>query len=96
MCNCGKSRQTVTTTEMTPSAAWREANHPHPLSMPKPAPARVRGATFEYVGATALTVFGPLTGVRYRFDQPGARVSVDWRDATALAAVPNVKQVINQ
>jgi hypothetical protein len=46
---------------------------------------------FEYVGPTALTVYGPLTGVRYRFDQPGARLTVDARDATTLAAVPNLK-----
>jgi hypothetical protein len=49
--------------------------------------------TFEYVGATALTVFGPLTGVRYRFGHPGARLTVDSRDAAALAAVPNLTKV---
>jgi hypothetical protein len=53
------------------------------------------GVAFEYVGATALTVFGPLTGVRYRFAHPGARINVDARDAAALAAVPNLRQVIN-
>ena len=95
MCNCGKSRQSVTTNEMTPTGTWREANHAHPLSTSKPAPARARGMTFEYAGATALTVFGPLTGVRYRFDHPGARVTVDERDAAAMAAVPNLKQAIN-
>lgn len=93
MCNCGKSRQTMAKTEMTPTRTWREANHPHPLSAPKPAPARARGTTFEYVGATALTVYGPLTGVRYRFDQPGARIVVDVRDATALTAVPQLEAV---
>lgn len=46
---------------------------------------------FEYVGTTALTVYGPLTGVRYRFDQPGVRLTVDGRDATALSAVPNLR-----
>jgi len=32
---------------------------------------------FEYVGATALTVFGAVSGVRYRFNHAGARVAVE-------------------
>jgi hypothetical protein len=51
---------------------------------------------FEYVGPTALTVFGPLTGSRYRFGHAGARVIVDSRDAAALAALPNLKKVNSQ
>ena len=46
---------------------------------------------FEYVGATALTVIGPITNKRYRFVGRGARVAVDGRDAPSLGAVPNLR-----
>jgi hypothetical protein len=48
---------------------------------------------FSYAGSTALTVLGPATGRRYRFDQPGAVLPVDARDAAALASVPGLRQV---
>lgn len=48
---------------------------------------------FEYVGRTGLTVVGPATGRRYRFDAPGARVAVDPRDRPALAKIPNLREV---
>lgn len=47
---------------------------------------------FEYVGATGMTVIGPATGRRYRFDRHGATLPVDRRDAPALNAVPNVRK----
>lgn len=50
-------------------------------------------AYFQYLGATALTVHGPVSGQRYRFDRPGAIVAVDPRDRRSLAAVPNLRQV---
>ena len=59
--------------------------------VPRSAPAAV-GILFEYVGATGMTVIGPATGRRYRFDRPGATVSVDPRDAPALTAVPRVRR----
>lgn len=46
-----------------------------------------RAIAFEYVGRTSLTVTGPATGTRYRFETTGARVLVDGRDSVALAAV---------
>ena len=48
---------------------------------------------FEYTGATGLTAFGPITGVRYRFNRPGARIPVDVRDAQGLSAVPVLRRV---
>ena len=50
-------------------------------------------AVFEYVGRTALSVNGGSTGVLYRFAEPGARVTVDWRDQRSLDALPMLKQV---
>ena len=53
------------------------------------------GSTFfEYLGGTAMTVVGPVTGRRYRFGWSGARVAVDLKDARALRAVPNLRRVI--
>ena len=50
-------------------------------------------AQFEYVGTTGLTTSGPVSGRHYRFDRPGARVTVDARDARALATVRNLRLV---
>lgn len=56
--------------------------------------ARTRHAQyFEYVGTTGLTAFGPVTGRRYRFARPGARLPVDDRDAAAMAGVPALRRV---
>jgi hypothetical protein len=57
------------------------------------APARQAVVCFEYVGQTRMTVIGGATGRRYRFDRPGARVTVDPRDRPSLAAVPNLRLV---
>lgn len=48
---------------------------------------------FEYVGATALTVVSPITRKTYRFEQPGARVTVDARDRSWVAFVPSLARV---
>ena len=37
-----------------------------------------------FVGETALTLCGPVTGARYRFGWRGASLPVDIRDATDL------------
>lgn len=42
---------------------------------------------FQYVGQTGLTVVGPVSGISYRFEQPGARVAVDIRDRQALSVI---------
>lgn len=48
---------------------------------------------FEYLGKTGLTVLGPVSGKRYRFDRPGAAVEIDLRDRASLAAIPALRQV---
>jgi hypothetical protein len=85
MCNCGPRRlvpppRHAATTTVPPGTTFTA---PH-SAKPKP--------LFEYVGHTALTVIGPGSGLRYRFDRPGARLAVDPRDRSALAAVPVLKQ----
>lgn len=42
---------------------------------------------FEYTGQTALTVTGPYSGMRYRFNAPGSRLRVDFRDVPALSSI---------
>jgi hypothetical protein len=59
-----------------------------PAGMPCVSTAARTKPLFEYVGATALTVIGPASGLRYRFDRPGARLAIDPRDRIALEAVP--------
>lgn len=48
---------------------------------------------FEYVGTTGLTVVGPVTRKRYRFEGHGSRVSVDPRDVPSMAAVPHLRRI---
>jgi len=48
---------------------------------------------FEYIGQTGLTVIGPVSGRRYRFDRPSAQVAIDPRDRPGLASVPKLRQV---
>jgi hypothetical protein len=56
-------------------------------------PVRQTSVFFEYVGRTGLTVVGPVSGRRYRFDTPGSRQPVDPADKPSLAAVPLLRQV---
>jgi hypothetical protein len=53
-----------------------------PFGLPAP--------VFEYVGATALTVVSPITRRTYRFAQRGVRVTIDPRDQSWIAFVPNL------
>lgn len=48
---------------------------------------------FRYVGGTALTVAGPVSGKYYRFPAPGATVEADERDAPSLERVPQLRRV---
>jgi hypothetical protein len=81
---CGRERlPTGPLTSTTSTTAAPEARRPE----------RSFVLTFEYVGASALTVVGPVSGRRYRFAHGGARVTIDPRDRPALARVPRLRQV---
>ncbi len=56
-------------------------------NVPRERAGRETSVELTYVGGTALTVVGPASGVRYRFDRPGARVRVDARDVAPLLAI---------
>lgn len=79
---CGGKRSQVSS-----AAAAGEGNGSRP---PRRAVAAL--VEFEYFGRTAMTVLGPITGQRYRFGAPGARVVVDARDAPSLLGVPNLRR----
>ncbi|GGF23681.1 hypothetical protein GCM10011611_32220 [Aliidongia dinghuensis] len=49
---------------------------------------------FVYIGNTALSVQGPVSGKAYRFDRPGARLEVDPRDRILLASLRQLRQVL--
>ncbi len=87
MC-CGKNRTAISPSR-TSSLAARGGQ-----AAPPPAPRqRSSVAYFQYSGKTAMTVVGPVSGMRYRFPSSGSRLPVDIRDRTALAAVPGLVQV---
>ena len=77
---CGKQREQIFASEIPA----QEISRPQPAS-----PHAIR---FEYVGATGMTVLGPITGRRYRFDRYGSQVLVDPRDAPSLASVPHLRR----
>jgi len=51
---------------------------------------------FEYIGATAITAVGAVTGRQYRFSTPGVPVATDLRDRWSLLKVPNLRESQDQ
>ena len=49
--------------------------------------------SFQYIGASGLTVQGPASKRLYRFAGPGAIVAVDARDAPSLARVALLRRI---
>jgi hypothetical protein len=49
--------------------------------------------TFEYRGDSGLTAVGGTTHRTYTFREPGARVTVDHRDALSLISIPLLRRV---
>lgn len=47
---------------------------------------------FEYLGEAGISVVGPITRTRYRFNMRGTRIEVDRRDAAYLAGVPDLRR----
>ena len=79
---------------------WYETTSEVELGTPTGAPtidgARPAPSThvaYEYVGTTAMTVVGPITHRRYRFERSGAVLEIDRRDAPLISTVPNMRAV---
>ena len=92
MACCGKTRK-----QFNKPVPASEARGPlrGPLTARSQTVPRRATVYFEYIGKTGLTVFGAVTGKRYRFDGNGAVVAVDLCDKPSMASVPNVRQVRN-
>lgn len=87
MC-CGKKRTAeVKAVEVKPAPKPEAKIDPRPHQRSDPS------INFQYVGTKGLTLIGPVSGKRYRFDGPGAIVVVDPRDRGALAGVSVLRQV---
>lgn len=79
MCNCGNKRTQINTDQNT--APQIRSNMQ-----------QTANTVFEYIGKTALTVIGNISGRRYRFNRPGDLQSVDPRDVTGMFAVTVLRQ----
>jgi hypothetical protein len=62
-------------------------------AVPARRPEGVATVPLQYVGPTALTVFGGVTGTRYRFPNAGAVLRVDPRDLPSMGAIPYLRPV---
>ena len=87
MACCGKGRSQFQTAARTVPGA-----NPTPVLRPR-VEMTAAAVRFEYLGTTALTVRGPITGRNYRFNGPGGQVAVDRRDAPSMMAVPKLRTV---
>jgi hypothetical protein len=87
MC-CGANRTVLPQTRASTRTGSEVRSAPAPSTVP-----RTNVAYFEYTGRTAMTVLGPISGLRYRFPSPGSRVAVDLRDRARLADIPNLSPV---
>jgi len=88
MACCGQRRQ-----QISPATPIQRPNNPAASRNLNRPPAQLRATVFQYIGKTALTAIGPVSGRHYRFSHPGATIDVDPRDRDSLALVPNLRQV---
>jgi hypothetical protein len=85
---CGNKREQFQVQRAADSRQGRPDDRPFPGAAP---PLKV---VFEYSGQPPVVVVGPVSGNRYRFDGPGARIEVDPRDRRSLAVTPRLRQVV--
>jgi len=84
MCNCGNKREQLQQETLHLSNA-PESDIPKKMW---------KDPEFEYIGLTALTITGSVTGKRYRFYHPHNVQKIDYRDASGMMAVPVLKKFI--
>jgi hypothetical protein len=88
---CGKGRIVRQVHRKSPSAMQPQASA-SPVHIQN-APLPLAPVQFQYIGRSGMTVFGPITGLRYRFTAPGSIVAIDARDAPSVAGVPRLQQI---
>jgi hypothetical protein len=84
MACCGQKRALAAANGRAVEAQRSEAQRPRPAS---------RVALYQYTGTTGMTVLGRVSGLKYRFGQPGATVQVDPRDVASMAGLPNLRRL---
>jgi hypothetical protein len=47
----------------------------------------------RYEGNVPITVFGPVTGAKYRFAARGAELVIDMRDRDAVRKIPRLREL---
>jgi hypothetical protein len=83
MCNCGKKRTEHSSSANTGNVNTKKEN-------PAQTPDEVR---FKYIGKTGLTVIGNFTRKQYRFNYPGDKQNIDYRDIQGVMTIPVLKKV---
>ena len=83
MCNCGKKRR-----EFSKQAHAGAGQAQTKTS----AQTSQTYSSFEYTGKTALTLVGSVTRTKYRFNYPGAKQNIDYRDIDGVIAIPVLKK----
>jgi hypothetical protein len=84
MCNCGNKRESFSA--QSSGAAKNE-------SIKKQEEKMWPDINFIYTGQSALSATGNITGKVYRFNRPGDKQPVDYRDAPSMIKVPVLKRI---
>ncbi len=84
MCNCGNKRD-----ELRQSSFKLTGN----VVAEKNSSGFWKDAPFKYTGKSALTIFGGVTGRRYRFLQNGDTQLIDYRDVSGMTNVPVLRKI---
>ena len=84
MCNCGNKRD-----ELRQSSFKLTGN----VVAEKNTSGFWIDVSFKYTGKSALTIFGGVTGRRYRFQQNGEIHLIDYRDVSGMANVPALRKI---
>jgi hypothetical protein len=84
MCNCGNKRNEFI------QQAQPLSNTVVSSAVPKKMWSDVK---FKYTGSSALTIFGSITGKKYRFALPNEVQLIDYRDASSMMGVQVLKKL---
>jgi hypothetical protein len=83
MCNCGNKRASLNQHTNLQSEAMRSKKY-H---------SSTNGIKFQYIGKTALSAIGSITGKQYRFNFTGDIQLIDSRDVYSMAAITVLKKI---
>lgn len=84
MCNCGNKRNDF-------------VQHAQPLSNKAASGKTLKkmwvDVKFKYIGNTALSIYGSITGKKYRFAVPNDVQLIDYRDVSSMMSVSVLKKL---